>query len=296
MKWLRLAAAEDMAKPPPRSVRRFPLLIATSVSEWCAVHSLMFVATPVRWFAGRAGGTTAVLVTLMGLAGASTPARREVWHDPLTTAAPAAVVAARENRGGEFGAAGWRMREPRGFLRVTLPVAASREGELEVAIAGLGWASVGRAVGVDRKIHFLNLFSNPNGDHHAEDGGTADDALWTLRAGTDAEGGGRYGGDLKLLWASRGAKRTPGSDYHEQRLRLPTGFAWRAEGAHVFRVRWSARARQLTVLVDDREFARVPWRHDGAPLRYVFLGGAADFHALMGPVFSALKIYELAPP
>lgn len=99
-----------------------------------------------------------------------------------------------------------------------------------------------------------------------------------------------------MLWASRGAKRTPGSDYHEQRLRLPSNFAWRPGGTHVFRVRWSARARQLTVSVDDREFARGPWHHDGARLRHVFLGGAADFHALVGPVFSQLKVYELAPP
>jgi hypothetical protein len=219
--------------------------------------------------------------------------RRVIWHDPLTATVSTPVVATRENRGGEFTAAGWRMHEPRGFLRLTLPDAAPREGELEVTIAGLDWAAVGRAVGADRKIHFLNLFSNPNGDHHAENGGTAEDALWTLRAGTDAEGGGRYGGDLKLLWASRGAKRTPGSDYHEQRLPLPPGFAWRAGGAHVFRVRWSARARQLTVSVDGHEFARVPWRHDGAPLRHVFLGGAADFHALVGPVFSDLRVFEL---
>jgi hypothetical protein len=216
-----------------------------------------------------------------------------VWHDPLTSAAPAAVVTARENRGGEFSADGWRMKAVRGFLRITLPVAAPREGELEVAIAGLDWLAVGRAVGADRKIHFLNLLSNPNGDHHAENGGTAEDALWTLRAGTDAGGRGRYGNDLKLLWASRGAKRAPGSDYHEQRLAVPAGFTWREEGPHVFRVRWSARERQLTVTVDDFEFARVPWRHDGAPLRHVFLGGAADFHALVGPVFSALRVFAL---
>lgn len=225
---------------------------------------------------------------------AAAPERRMVWHDPLTLTVPAAVSATRENRGGEFLATGWRMRETRGFLRVTLPADAPREGELEVTISGLDWAAVGRAVGADRKIHFLNLFSNPNGDHHAEAGGTAEDAVWTLRAGTDAGGGGRYGGDLKLLWASRGAKRTPGSDYHEQRMRVPPGFAWRAEAAHVFRVRWSARERRLTVSVDNREFARVPWRHDGAPLRHVFLGGAADFHALVGPVFSELRVFEFA--
>jgi hypothetical protein len=234
-----------------------------------------------------------MILVVTGLGPARAAERRLVWHDPLVATVPAALAVARENRGGEFGATGWRMREPRGFLRISLPDAAPREGELEVTIAGLDWAAAGRAVGVDRKIHFLNAFSNPNGDHHAEAGGTAEDALWTLRAGTDASGGGRYGGDLKLLWASRGAKRTPGSDYHEQRVRLPAGFAWRADGAHVFRVRWSARARQLTATVDNHEFARVAWRHDGAPLRHVFLGGAADFHALVGPVFSELRVFAL---
>ncbi len=245
---------------------------------------------------GFAAAVVCTVLAATAAAAAATAGVRTVWHDPLTANAPAGVAAARENRGGEFTAAGWRMVAPKGFLRIDLPEPSPREGELEVTISGLDWAAVGRTVGADRKIHFLNLFSNPRGDHHAEGGGSAEDALWTLRAGTDEAGAPRYGTALKLLWASRGAKRTPGSDYHEQRVPVPAGFVWRANAAHVFRVRWSARERQLLVTVDNHEFARVPWQHDGAALRHVFLGGAADFHALVGPVFSCLTIRGLLEP
>lgn len=241
--------------------------------------------------AARRGVAVAIALLLAAGPAAATPAGvRTVWHDPLTAHAPAAVAAARENRGGEFTAAGWRMVATKGFLRIDLPQPAPREGELLVTITGLDWAAVGRAVGVDRKIHFLNLFSNPRGDHHAEGGGTAEDALWTLRAGTDEAGAPRYGAALKLLWASRGAKRTPGSDYHEKQLAPPAGWAWDPRAAYRFAVRWSARTRTLAVEVDGTAFGTVPWRHDGAPLRHVFLGGAADFHAIAGPVFSDLRI------
>lgn len=41
----------------------------------------------------------------VGAAIGAAPERREIWHDPLTVTALAAVAAARENRGGEFEAA-----------------------------------------------------------------------------------------------------------------------------------------------------------------------------------------------
>lgn len=59
---------------------------------------------------------------------------------------------------------------------------------------------------------------------------------------------------------------------------------------------WSARARVLTFKVNGQEFGTVPWPHNGAPLRHIFLDGAADFHALVGPIFSDLRVYDLSSP
>lgn len=219
-----------------------------------------------------------------------------IWQDSLTADAATPAGTTRENRGGVFRADGWQMDAPRGYLRIALPQPAPREGELRVSVTNIDPARIAATVGADKKIHFFNAFSNPNGDHHAEAGGQETDALWTLRVGTDESGGLRYRGNLKLLWASRGAKRTAGSDYHEQQVRLPAGWVWEPARTYRFSVRWSARERTLRVAVDNRELAQVPWRHDGDPLRYVFLGGAADFSALTGAVFSNLQLFHFAAP
>lgn len=188
------------------------------------------------------------------------------------------------------------MRASRGFLHIPLPEPAPAEGALVVWVRGGDSADLVRRVGADRKIHFLNMFSNALGDHHAEGGGTASDALWTLRLGTDDKGGERYPGGAKILWASRGAKRTPGSDYHEKRMPFPSGVAWAPDRWLEFRVEWSARRKTLTVSVDGREALTVPWPHAGDPLRHVFLGGAADFAAFAGATYRDLEVRRLPVP
>jgi beta-glucosidase len=217
-----------------------------------------------------------------------------VFYDPLTGGEAPESTPWRDNRGGSFGEAGWRMDASQGYLRLDLgPEGAPAEGELEVHVSGLDPESLARAVGADRKVHLINMFSNPCGDHHAEGGGTATDALWTIRMGTGEDGSARYGGDFKLLWASRGAKRTVGSDYHEQRLRVPEGWVWRAQDTCRLVVRWSQRQRTLEVRLNDHGLGRYPWSGDGDPLRYVFLGGAPDFRAWQGAVFSSVRVRRL---
>lgn len=212
------------------------------------------------------------------------------WQDPLTDDVTGEVAMARTSRGGRFEAVGWRVLGPQGFLRITLPEGVEAEGRLEVKVRGLDPAGLGAKIGTDRKVHFINVFSNANGDHHFEDGGSANDALWTLRIGTDAAGGPRYGRDLKLLWASRGAKRAPGSDYEEKVVSFPADWRWEAAQTYAFTIEWSQSARRLTVRVDHRVVAQVPWLGDGDPLRHVFLGGTPDFDALTDAVFSDLRI------
>lgn len=236
--------------------------------------------------------TMALWAMIPALAGNAMPdGGAVVWSHDLTVAPEGA-----ENRGGEFGVEGWTMREAKGFLRVPLPATAPEDGALIVHVRGISPEALGRLVGADRKIHFLNMFSNPLGDHHAEGGGTASDALWTLRLGTDDKGGERYPGGAKILWASRGAKRTPGSDYHEKRLPFPSGVAWAPDRWLEFRVEWSTRRKTLTVSVDGREALTVPWEHAGDPLRHVFLGGAADFAAFAGSTFRDLEVRRLPVP
>jgi hypothetical protein len=222
-----------------------------------------------------------------------------VFFDALVAGSPDVDVPWRTNVGGRFEADGWRMLATRGYLRVDLgPGGAPSEGELEVTVTGLDEAALGAALGTDRKVHLINMFSNPLGDHHAEGGGTASDSLWTLRAGTGDDGKPRYGGDLKLLWASRGAKRTGGSDYAERRLHLPTGWNRGPTDRHLLRVRWSRENRRLVVSVGG-VVAEFPWTGDGDPLRYVFLGGVPDFNAWPGACFSDLRVRRVgmeAPP
>ncbi len=211
------------------------------------------------------------------------------WAHDLRTAPEGA-----ENRGGHFGAEGWTMRESRGFLRISLADAAPADGAFVVMIRGAASAELAKAVGGDRKIHFLNMFSNAAGDHHVEGGGTASDALWTLRIGTDPQGGERYPGGAKILWASRGAKRTPGSDYHEKRLPFPPSVRWVPGRWIEFRVVWSASEGTLRVLVDGVEAGAVPWKRTGDPLRHIFLGGAADFSAFVGATYRDLRIVHVS--
>ncbi|MDI1249837.1 MAG: hypothetical protein PSV13_13310 [Lacunisphaera sp.] len=212
------------------------------------------------------------------------------WRDLLTDDVEPAIASARTNVGGRFEPAGWRVVGPQAFLRITLPRGLGAEGKLEVNVKGLDPGRLMAAIGRDKKVHFINLFSNVTGDHHVEDGGGETDALWTLRIGTDAAGASRYGQGFKLLWASRGAKRARGSDYAETEVTLPAGSQWDAAKTYTFAIHWSRSIRRLTVSLDQRIVAQVPWRDDEAPLRHAFLGGTPDFHALMGALFSDLRI------
>ncbi len=162
------------------------------------------------------------------------------------------------------------------------------EGSLEVDIQNLGEQFVGNTNGA-AKIHFLNMFSNPISDHHAEDGGTAIDALWTLRTGTDEEGKSRYGQNFKILWASKGAKRTEGSDYHEKVVRLPDDWKW-DQLTNNFRVTWSQKEKSIKVFIDRNLVFSGQWTNQVSPLRYIWLAKSPDFQTLVEPVFSNLKI------
>jgi hypothetical protein len=216
--------------------------------------------------------------------------------DPLTS--PERLPGERDKRSldGTFSPQGWAPSNRKGALVIELEAAAAREGALEVDVTGLDWPAVNAAAGSNTKIHFINMFSNPNGDHHMEDGGGADDALWTLRAGADGDGKARYGDSFKVLWASRGAKRAPGSDYHEVRTKAPDGWRWDPAVKYTFRVTWSQARGIWEVLVNGHLFSREPWKKQVTPMRYVWLGRGGDYASLVGARFSNLRVYAVADP
>lgn len=215
-------------------------------------------------------------------------------YDPLTSDRLVDNELIKENTSGTFGIKGWSSLSPsEGMLKIALDSTSRGEGTLEVTITGLDWNAANLAAGADKKMHFINMFSNPNGDHHAEAGCTSTDALFTLRGGSDESGETpRYGNNFKMLWSSRGAKRTENNLYKEKRNDPPDNWIWHADSTYVFSVRWSRSASLLTVHVNRQELYRLVWSDQQNDLKYIFLGKAADFKSFVGPVFSELKVYR----
>jgi len=221
---------------------------------------------------------------------------RLLLSDPLTAPTPVAGELQKTSQQGEFTADGWRSLGRDGMLVIELAAAVTLEGALEVDLTGVDWPRASTASGRDTKLHFINMFSHPKGDHHVEGGGTAHDALWTLRAGASKDGQPRYGDMFKVLGSSRGAKRTPESDYHEHEVAAPAGWKWDPAARYTFRVTWSRARGTWTVAVNGQPLAEQPWKNQVSPLRYVFLGKAGDFQSLQGPLFSNLRVYATATP
>jgi hypothetical protein len=230
-----------------------------------------------------------LLVVLMAFQNAA--AQKLIVSDPLTSAELVKGEISKKNTGGQFTEKGWQALNQDDYLMIEITGEAGFEGSLEVDIQNLGEQFAGNKNGA-AKVHFLNMFSNPISDHHAEDGGTATDALWTLRTGNDEEGKSRYGQNFKILWASKGAKRTEGSDYHEKIVRLPDDWKWDKK-TYTFGVCWSKKEKSIKVFIDRNLVFSGQWTNQVSPLRYIWLAKSPDFKTLVGPVFSNLKINQL---
>jgi hypothetical protein len=209
--------------------------------------------------------------------------------DPLTSDKIVAGEVSKRSVGGEFTAKGWRALKQNDMLVIELADPKGFEGMLEVDVTELDWEKANCQPGPDTKIHFINMFSDSKGDHHARHGGKPEDALWTLRGGCGDGGSTRYD-SFKVLWASKGAKETTGSDYHEVAPKLPSGWKW-DKPRYTFQVSWSKSAGTIVVKVNNQLFLSSTWKNQITPLKYVFLGKAADFRTLVGPYFSNLKVY-----
>ncbi len=220
---------------------------------------------------------------------------RDNWlplvDDPLIDSRLVSGENSKESIGGVFTAQGWRAGKQGDFLKIRLSETAMSEGALEVTLSGIVWDDPKSAGVANRKIHFLNMFSNEIGDHHAEDGGTATDALWTLRVGIK-DGKPRYGNGFKALWSSRGAKRSKGSLYHETKIVMPDDWRWREDESYRFRVEWSAEREFLRIFVNEILLDEFAWVDQRDNLDTIFIGKAGDFGTWVGPVFSDLKVWR----
>lgn len=207
------------------------------------------------------------------------------WHAGFASGLKA------ENFEGSMNFSGWFAESEDGYLKLELPREIGYEGALEIDLESLDWERANLSSGFNRKIHFLNLFSNSFADHHYEDGGTDEDAIITLRMGSDRDGNPRYGNTFKVLWASKGAKRSPGSDYHETLAEISKDYRWPEKVT--FRVEWSRRHERVKIMIEDRTCADLPWRSQVAPIRFLFLGKSKDFYALQGVTYKNLRLYQL---
>lgn len=210
--------------------------------------------------------------------------------DSLTKSELVEGVAKKEGAGA-YGPSGWSATERTDFLKLVLIETAGKEGRLEVTISGIDWQ--GSQSGESGKFHFLNMFSNEIGDHHAEDGGTAGDALWTLRAGV-RNGVPRYGNRFKVLWSPVGAKRTEGNRYHEEYARMPEDWEWKIEEDYRFKVEWSSVNRSMEVFVNDLLVGQFDWTGQIQDMNTIYIGKAGDFDAWVGPLFRDLKVWRKA--
>lgn len=232
-----------------------------------------------------------VLVISLLIAIQNMSAQKLVVSDPLNSAELVDGEKKKINSGGQYTDTGWQALKNGDYLMIEITEGAGLEGSFEVDIRNLNNGMAGNKESYG-KIHFLNMFSNPIADHHAEDGGTANDALWTLRTGTDEEGKPRYWPNFKILWASKGVKRTEGSDYHEDLVRMPENWTW-DQRVYTFRVDWSQKGKFIDVYVNSMFVFRGKWNNQVSPLKYVWLAKSPDFNTLAGPIFSNLKISQL---
>jgi len=217
-----------------------------------------------------------------------------ILQDPLTSGKKIEGESMKQSTKGSFTRQGWRALEQGGQLLIELEEAKGFEGALKVDVTNLDWEGANLSAGHNTKMHFINMFSNPSGDHHFEDEGTGgNDALWTLRGGAGGPGEGvRYGNNFKILYASRGAKRAAGSDYHEVTSPAPDDWVWHKDSTYTFHIVWSKHRRKWTVSVNHHLFYEEHWENQVEPLKYVFLGSAGDYETFQGPYFSNLRVYQ----
>lgn len=214
--------------------------------------------------------------------------QQSVVFDKLNSKLTVQGELVKKSQGGSFSSVGWKAMLNGDYLMIEIDSVAGFEGVLEVKVSELDWEKM-NSKGA-RKVHFLSMFSNAVADHHVEDGGTENDALWSLRAGSSDEGTPRYGQNFKILWASKGAKRSINSDYHEKIVKLPEGWKWDKD-TYIFKVSWSKKESAIRVYLNNEQVFSDSWKNQVSPLRYIYLAKSPDFHTFVGPAFSDLKIY-----
>ncbi len=215
-------------------------------------------------------------------------AQTTICFDPLTSSELTQSETPWKSKGGIFTEKGWKAVNDGDYLFIELATGTGFEGQLEVDVTELDWQK-SNTTSNNEKIHFLSMFSNPVADHHVEQGGTEKDALWSLRGGKGDNGEPRYGQNFKVLWASKGAKRTPMSDYSEKTITMPDGWKW-DKPVYTFTIRWSLKQKKIDVSVNGLQVFEGPWLNQISPLKYIYIAKSPDFGSFIGPVFSNLRV------
>jgi hypothetical protein len=212
-------------------------------------------------------------------------------HDPLTSSCIVPGEVSKTANGGKYSEIGWQAINNGDYMLIEVDERAGFEGRISIDLIDIDWNNSNTASG-SAKTHFLSMFSNPIADHHFEDGGTSADALWSLRGGMGEDGGPRYKNGFKVLWASKGAKRTEGSDYHEKVVRLPELWVWEHK-VYTFTIEWRQVAGYLKIQVNETEVFKEPWNNQISALKYLYIAKSPDFNTFIGPVFSNLRLEVL---
>jgi len=213
--------------------------------------------------------------------------------DSLTSPVLFQGVLDKQSQGGKYSENGWSATKNGDYLLLEIVPDYGFEGFLEVDINQINWKKSNTASGKE-KIHFISMFSNPVADHHAEQGGSERDALWSIRGGMTETGEPRYGNNFKFLWAAHGAKRTNNSNYTEKIVKMPSGWSW-DHLVNTFRISWSAQNQVVSIKVNGILVFSGFWEGQLEPLKYIYLAKSPDFHSFIGPNFKNLKLGPYEP-
>ncbi len=231
-------------------------------------------------------GAITSLAALSMQGAAPSQLERVVWRHELTEA-----VAGSVNRGGRHGPDGWTLVAPRAFCRSSYP--GLRRAMAPWRCGSEGWTgpnSLGRWVPARRSIFSMRSPTRRATTMWREAG------RLPMPCGHCAPGrlskARRYGPHLKVLWASRGAKRTPGSDYHERLLPFPEARPGRRSSGSSS---GSNGARRPDSCGSSSRDGRRSSASAGAAIRCVTSSSAGRrIRGLSGATFRQLEVLQLA--
>lgn len=216
--------------------------------------------------------------------------------DPLTSSKKVLGEADKRVTGGEFTAQGWKSTSNKNYMMIALEGGDGFDGALEIDLIDLDWKKANTSHN-QNKIKFLSMFSNPSGCPHVIHGGSNMDALWMLSSGRNPDNTTFFGEGFRMYWSALGASQAEPSMYAEE---VPIPFerkewaGWK-KGTNTIRIYWSKEKYLFGMNINGIKIFEKPFEDQMKPFKYIFIGATPEFHALVGPTFSNLKVYGTRP-